>query len=340
MNFLPKKFKALGYLLIGLTIVWSLSNFFISPAKAAFTQIYYRPDRMTAATAPSGSVCAKTATAGSETSMTIIFPSTYTIDTTLNTWNLDTTATNIPTGSTQWPTTTSGNATAANNGTKAVTWTVGDLSSTSTLYCLHFTATGTSVSGSAADNLTGTIATNIDSALSYAVSLVASGADLVTVSATVPTTFSFALGSNAAALGTLSTSAVTSATGITATISTNARLGWSAWVKNTGLTSTAASASVAAPGSYGSTFDLSSVTGYGLDVNAGSGTPTVDSAYDGTADTNFVGVLQTAFKPIATKSTPGASDTVTLRFRAKIASTQAAATDYSDTVTVVAAGNF
>lgn len=326
-------------LLIALLLVWSIWPA-LAPrtVSAAVTEVYYRPDRMAASQLPSGSVCLKTSTSGTESTMSIAFPASFTVDGSTSNWTLDTTANNIPTGATQWPSTGSGNATLVSSQT--VTFSVGDLSSTSTLYCLHFTAAGTSSTGSAANDKTGTIATDVDSAVSYATSTVSSGSDLITVSATVPPTFSFSLGSNTAALGTLSTSSVTSASGVTLTISTNARNGWAAWVKNTGLTSSTAGQSIAAAGVFGSTYDLTGTTGYGLDVNSGSGTPTVDTAYDGTGDANYVGVLQTNFKPIATKATPGASDTVTLRFRAKISATQAAATDYSDTVTVVAAGNF
>lgn len=310
-------------------------------ASAAVTKVVYRPDRHSATSAPSGSVCIQTSTAGSETTLTIVFPTQFTIDTTTTNWTMDTSANNIPAGATQWASTGSGNANSANNGTKTVVFTVGDVSA-DTFTCMHFTAAGTNAIGNAGNDLTGSIATNIDSATSYATSVVSAGGDQISVTATVPSSFTFSLGGATAALGTLSTSAVTSATGVSATVSTNARLGWSMWVKNStnGLYSTTATAGISAPGAFGSTYDLTSNTGYGLDVNSGSGTPTVDAAYDGTGDANFVGVLQSNFKPIATKATAGAGDSVTLRFRAKISATQAAASDYTDTVTVAAAGNF
>lgn len=310
-------------------------------ANAAVTKVVYRPDRHSATSVPSGSVCIQTSTVGAENTLTIVFPSQFTIDTTTSNWTMDTTASNIPAGSTQWPSTGSGNANSANNGTKTVVFTVGDVS-VDTLTCMHITAAGTSSIGNAGNDLTGSIATNIDSATPYATSVVSSGNDQISVTATVPSSFTFSLGGTTAALGTLSTSAVTSAAGVSASVSTNARLGWTIWVKNStnGLYSATATSAIAAPGAFGSTYDLSSTAGYGLDVNSGSGTPTVDAAYDGTADANFVGVLQSNFKPIATKATAGAGDSVTLRFRAKISATQAAASDYTDTVTVAAAGNF
>lgn len=338
--------KQLSHILLSLAVAAGLVEpfLFAGPAQAAFTFVEYRPDRMAAATAPSGVVCVKTGTSGTESTMTIVFPSTYTIDTTTSNWTLDTTASNIPSGTTQWPSTGSGNATSANNSTKAVAFTVGDLSSGATTYCLHFTAGGTSVSGSAANDLSGSIATDVDSAKSYAVSLVTAGSEQITVTATVPPTFTFSLSSNSEALGTLSTGSVTSGAASTLSISTNATSGWQAWMKsaNGTLHSTATSDDISA-GTYqtgsGNIVDLSSTTGYVVDVNTGTGTPTVDAAFDGNT-TNKGGVPSTNFAFIATKGTPGAGDTVDIIARAKPSATNKAATDYTDTLTITAAGQF
>jgi hypothetical protein len=337
--------KRLPYSIIAKIAIISLFTTLLFPirsANASVTQVIYRPDRHSTGSAPSGSACIETTTSGTESELTIVFPSTFTLDETASNWAMDTTANNIPTSTTQWPSTDTGNANTATDSSKTVVFTVGDVSA-SALTCMHFTATGTSTNGAAGDDRTGSIATNIDSAISYATSIVSSGGDLIGVSATVPALFTFSLGSTTAALGTLSNASVTSATGITATASTNARLGWSMWVKNStnGLYSTNAATAIPAPGAFGSTYDISSGnTGYGLDVNTGSGTPTIDAAYNGTGDASYVGVLQSTFQPIATKATPGDSDTVTLRFRSRVTVTQPAASDYADTVTVVAAGNY
>lgn len=336
-----RKFVAVAEILALLLL--SLNLFFYPRgAYASVTQVNYRPDRHAASSVPSGSVCIKTSTSGVESSMTITFPSQFTIDTTLANWVLDTTANNIPAGSTQWPSTSTGNATAANNGTKAVTWTVGDLSSTTTLYCLHFTASGTSSMGAAGTDLSGSIATNIDAASSFATAVITGTNDQISVSATVPPTFSFSLGANSVALGTLSSGSVTSGTAITATVTTNARLGWSAWVKSTngGLHSTTANTTMASPNAYPTISDLSAADrGVVLDANTGTGTPTIDAGYDGNT-VNKGGDFNTNFKPVATKATPGSGDTFDLVVRARPSATQLAAADYSDTLTVVAAGNF
>lgn len=333
-------FLILCLIIVGSNIIPLLS--FIKPAYAAVAKVVYRPDRHSATSAPSGMVCIQTSTAGSETTLTITFPSQFTIDGTTSNWTMDTSANNIATDAAQWASTGAGNANSADNGTKQVAFTVGDVAP-STYTCMHFTAAGTSSIGNAGVNLTGSIATNIDSARSFATAVVSSGEDQITVNATVPPLFTFSLGAFTAALNTLSTASVTSAAPVTATVSTNALLGWSMWVKNSsnGLYSSSATVAIPAPGAYGSTYDISGGTnGYGLDVNAGSGNPTINWSYDGPGDANYVGVLQSNFKPIATKATAGANDSVSLHFRAKVSATQQAAADYQDTVTVSAAGNF
>jgi hypothetical protein len=76
-----------------------------------------------------------------------------------------------------------------------------------------------------------------------------------------------------------------------------------------------------------------------LDVDSGTGSPTIDTAYDGnTADKG--GIMQNAYKQIAFKTTPGGADTLTLNLRAKVTTTQAPSSDYADTITVAASGEF
>jgi hypothetical protein len=91
------------------------------------------------------------------------------------------------------------------------------------------------------------------------------------------------------------------------------------------------------------------VTGYVLDTNittdSATGTGTVSQAagygaeYNGTNSTSG-GALSTTFQPIAAANGTTDGDVLTLIERAKITAVQAAATDYTDTLTVVAAGRF
>jgi len=189
----------------------------------------------------------------------------------------------------------------------------------------------------------------IDSA-SYSLSIVSN--DQIVVTATVPPTFSFSLSANADTFTSNLSTTTTSTNGRTATVATNAAAGWVAWVKsaNAGLNSAGTGASIATAGSVdNSPTDLASTTGYVLDVDvttdSGTGTGTVSQAsnygaeYNGTNATSG-GTLSTTFQPIAAANGTTDGDVLTLTERAKISAVQAAANDYTDTLTVVAAGRF
>lgn len=311
-------------------------------ADASVTEAYVRLDSMETSVLPVGSVCMKTSTAGTESSLTVTFPTAFTVDSNTAHWTLDTTANNIPQGTTQWASTGSGNATTVSG--QAVTFTVGDLTA-NTLTCLHFTATGTSSTGSAGNDEVGSLATDVDAtAYDYALSIVATGGEDVSVNATVSPTFSYSLSpstsvsfnsGNPLVVGTVYSASTT------LTIGTNAASGWISWVENSanGLYNSVSATSISNL-SYGSTTTLSGANyGYGLDADSGSGSPTIDTAYDG-ATANDAGGMQNAFKLMASKTPgPANSDTVTLNFRSRINAAQAPGS-YSDLVTVLAAGAF
>ncbi|HYM65114.1 MAG TPA: hypothetical protein VES68_01350, partial [Candidatus Sulfotelmatobacter sp.] len=159
---------------------------------------------------------------------------------------------------------------------------------------------------------------------------------------------SFSLSGNTIALGTLSTSSVTSGN-VTMTVGTNARNGFLSWVEGTsttggtggGLHSATANADIPSTGSFdGATSDLSSTTGVVLDADSGTNTPTINAEYDGNTTSkggHFDGAL---FHQMAYLSGAQSGTTVVINIRSKIASTQAAATDYSDILTITAAGSF
>jgi hypothetical protein len=154
----------------------------------------------------------------------------------------------------------------------------------------------------------------------------------------------FALDGHAMALGNLSTTSTAQGTPtVTETISTNAHNGWTTWVKSvTGtLSSSISGGSIVSPGSYGaSPQTLSATGGYVLQAAAGSGSPTVYGNWLDGANVDKGGHLDTYFDQVATKTTPGASDTVTYIARARSAATTPAANDYTDTLTITAAGSF
>ncbi len=248
-----------------------------------------------------------------------------------------------------------GIGTASLVATQNVTFPSGDLV-VGTLYCFNFSATSTLTTGTAGNDKTGVVTTEatgpttIDSS-GYALAIVSN--DQIVVSATVPATFSFALSGNTDTFtSNLSSSAVVSTTGRTVTIGTNAASGWVAWVKsaNAALNSVSTSSTIATAGSVDNTpTNLNPTTGYLLDVDittdSGTGTGTVTQAanygaeYAG-ATTEEGGSLATTFESIAASSGTTDGDVLTLIERAFISAVQAAATDYTDTLTIVAAGRF
>lgn len=333
-----------------LLLVLVLPIVFSETAQAAnLTLAMVRPDRLAASTATGGMVCAKSTTTDVETQVKVTFPTGFaTVDTPAN-WTV--TTTNIPADATAWI--GIGTATAASG--QDVTFPSGDMV-VGTLYCFNFSATSTlTTHATPGNNYTGTVTTqkagptDIDSS-GYALSVISN--DQIVVTATVPPTFSISLSGNADSFASnLSTTAQLS-NGVTATIGTNAANGWVAWVKsaNAALNSASTGATIATIGTVNNTTDTltSSNYGYLLDVtftDSATGTGTVTQAanygqeYDGNSS-NSGGTLSTSFQPIAASSGTTDADTVTLKALARISAVQAAATDYTDTLTVVAAGRF
>lgn len=333
-----------------LSIVLLLPLFFWAHFAQAgnFEQVYIRLDRLKASTTTGGTVCAQADTAATEADVQVTFPTGFTVNTTASNWTVTTTS--LPSGATAWPSI----ATASAVSGQTVTFPSGDLV-VSTLYCFNFSGTSTLTNPTAGDDKTGTITTRtsgpatIDSS-GYALSIVSD--DQIVVTATVPATFSFALSANTDTFTSNLSTTTTSTSGRTVTISTNAASGWVAWVKsaNAALNSASTGASIATAGSVDNApTDLASATGYVLDVDittdSGTGTGTVSQAsnygaeYAGSNSTSG-GTLSTSFQPIAASNGTTDGDVLTLIERAKISAVQAAATDYTDTLTVVAAGRF
>ncbi|TXH06771.1 MAG: hypothetical protein E6Q06_04960 [Candidatus Moraniibacteriota bacterium] len=323
---------------------------FALPAKAGnFEQVYIRLDRLAASTTTGGMVCAQADTVGTEADVQVTFPTGFTVNTTASNWTV--TTTNLPSGATAWP----GIGTASAVSGQTVTFPSSDMT-VSTLYCFNFSGTSTLTNATAGNDKTGTVTTRtsgpatIDSS-GYALSIVSN--DQIVVTATVPATFSFALSGNTDAFTTnLSSSSVVSTSGRTVTISTNAASGWVAWVRsaNAALNSASTGASIATAGSVDNApSNLDPTVGYVLDVDittdSGTGTGTVTQASNYGAEYNGTtaeegGTLSTSFQPIAASNGTTGGDVLTLTERAFISAVQAAATDYTDTLTVVAAGRF
>lgn len=319
-----------------------------SVSAAQLTEAFVRIDRMKASTATGGTVCVKMATTtGTDAKLKITFPTGFTVNSTASNWTV--TTTNLPAGASAMP----GITTASGVASQTVTFPISDISSNSTLYCFNFASSSTLTTSSAANDKTGVISVTtsgdaeIDGGI-YATSVISD--DQIVVTASVPATFSFALGANTQALGTLSTGSVISGSGVTVTIGTNAGNGWVGWVlsANAGLDSAATgdtidtvgtvddAASTLSPGTEGYVLDADLTTD---SATSGTGAVTVDLEYDGNT-TSKGGTLSTTYTEFATANGPTDSDVITLIPRVAISALTQAATDYTDTLTVVAAGHF
>jgi len=218
----------------------------------------------------------------------------------------------------------------------------------STLY--GFCITGGITNPSSTGQQVNTLTAGSDST-SIATSFISN--DQVSVNATVASTMSFALSGNTDNFtGNLSTSAVTNTSGITATFITNSNKGWVLQLKsaNQGIKSASAGNKIITSANSGSITTLTNGTeGYGTAVTsrvdsgtAGSGTVAVDAKFDDTGGAgNKVGdVNQATYQPMAYANGPTDTDSVTFKERATIAGLTPAASDYTDTLTVVGSGNF
>ncbi len=340
-----------------LSIFLQLSLLFISVsyallypqnANATVTEGFVRFDRLATGSAISGTACLKS-TLTTQTNVVIVFPVGWTISSTASNWTVSTTS--LPTdpvgggAATAWP----GINTASSVSGLSVVFP-GTALTAGTFYCFNFAGASSTV-GTAGNDKTGQLKTQGGSpytdSVDYSTSVVAAAGEQVTVSASVSATMTFSLSGNSIALGTLS-SGTTSSGSVVESIITNARNGWTSWIKGTNGTTTvgalhsaAANADISAPAAWPTVSTLSSSGGYVVDVDSTAGSPTINTAYDGNT-TDKGGASTTLFREIATKTSPTTvtQDQVTINARARAASNQAAGSDYTDTLTVTAAGSF
>lgn len=310
---------------------------------AALAQTSVRFDRMKISTQTTGTVCAKPTTTATEASVQVTFPTGYTLGTAA-TFTVSTTNLGWPTTGTAWP----GITTASNVTGQVVTFASSDLT-VGTLYCFNWTnAAAVTVKSTATGSNAGTITTRtsapatIDTADFSTASI---SDDQIVVSATVPQSFSFALSGNTDALGTLNTGSVASSpTPRTATVNTNAKNGWNVWARsaNAGLSSTSASSSIASTTPGTSSTLTAGTEGYNTGVTSsqtsGSGTISVTAAYAGSALTGAG--LDNTLRTLASSNGTANNAVLTLTNNVSISPLTAAASDYSDTITVVGAGLF
>jgi hypothetical protein len=151
---------------------------------AAFSQLSVKLDRLKISTQTGGTVCAMTTTSAVESSVEVVFPIGFSVNTTASNWTVDTS--NLPSGTTAWP----GIDAATSISGQTVKFPSGNLS-TSIRYCFNFSSSNTLTTKSSVGNdLKGAVSTKnssdslIDSS-EFSLSVVQN--DQTTVSATVPT---------------------------------------------------------------------------------------------------------------------------------------------------------
>jgi hypothetical protein len=307
-------------------------------AKAGqFTRATVRYDRMMTGKLSSLQVIIVPASVGTETKVRLIFASA-----TLGAGQ-STTTTSLPSGVTALP---GIGATAVGTGT-SITVTCTDLT-VGTTYGYNLSI---GVSTPAAGSYLDTVQT-LDSGNSIIDSTTVASRiitnDQVVITANVPATFTFVLSGNTDAFtADLSSGTVSTTGGISVAVTTNAAKGWTGWVKslNTGLNSVTTGENIGTSGTYNSTPETC-VTGtdcYVLDVGVTSGTGggalAADAEYAGNGTTTG-GTLMNYFVPFAARTGKTNGDTVWLKAHATMTATKAAGSDYTDTWTVVGAGNF
>lgn len=311
----------------------------------SLSSVTVRFDRLQTSQGTTGTVCAKPSAAGpTEASVQVVFPTGYTLGA-AGTFTVSTTNLSWPSGGTAW----TGIGTATNVTSQTVTFPSGDLASSTTLYCFNWTNTAAvQVKSSASSSNSGAVTTRdsvpatIDSG-SYSTQSVTG--DQVTVTATVPQSFSFALTGTTDALGNLTTGSVTtSPTPSTVTVNTNAATGWLIWAQdaNGGLKSNSANHTIAeTTAGAASTISVGNEnTNFGLTSSQTGGTGVIVLGnYDGTTAAHGGG-LDATLRTVASSNGTANNAVLTLKNNVGIASTTQAASDYTDVITVAGAGMF
>ena len=206
--------------------------------------------------------------------------------------------------------------------------------------------TGSAVTNPSAGVEAATLTAGSDAADALQVDIISN--DQVVVSATVPASYTLALSGNTDSLGTLASGSVSTSTGVTATVNTNAKNGWFLYGldSNGGLISASQSKTITST-SVGTNATLSAGTeGYlsglpagGITQGSGAGTTSATTAYASSGTGNGAG-LSTAEHTLASSTGTANGAIVTVKEFAAISAITPAASDYSDTITLVGAGSF
>ena len=176
--------------------------------------------------------------------------------------------------------------------------------------------------------------------------------DQVTVTASVAPNFTFTLSGNSDTVPQADPSTIKTSTGVTLTVSTNSPLGYTAYIKsaNAALSSATTSATIPTGTFNGSPDTVSAGTssytfvpssGTLCTTSCGAASVVYDGEYNGiTGSTGGSFNAAGTFSSFVSRAAYTGGDNFLLKERVAVSTVQPYATDYTDTLTVVAAGNF
>ena len=298
-----------------------------------------------------------TSASNTGTTLTIQFPQytgssagiVNTTQTYAQTYTINSTATNCKTitgASANLP----GTPTVAGSST-TVTFTSMTALTGNTSYCGVLTSTSAvtnPTSPTVAD--TAIITAGADAASTVSLDVISN--DTITVNATVPPTFTFGLGTTSDTFPTLSPTAIQVTPGVTVTVNTNAKNGWFVWGSDgavsaqLGLYSPTQAYKIAWSSPGTNTTITSTNEGYvtgiasgSITQTGGSATPAATTAYASSGSGNGAGLDNSNREMITSAGTANNAQFVVKEY-AGISSITPAATDYTDTITLVGAGSF
>ncbi|MDB5181777.1 MAG: hypothetical protein JWP13_540 [Candidatus Saccharibacteria bacterium] len=328
----------------------------LAPALAnagALSNTYVRMNRMTAATATSFRLVFTTSSAtATEDNIRIDFGTAWNAAGGLvnGTQSVSTATCATETGTTALP--TSGSFTPSGTPSTSISLAGVNNLAASTAYCVDFN-TANAVTLPTAGEYYATVetrsSTTVDDTARVAIRVVSN--DSITVTASVPPIFDFALDANTTAfVGELTPGTKRQTTARTVTVNTNAKTGWVAWLRNSdgnGLYSAGVNANIAptTPGTAVNVDAAASTEQYvwgvsSLTQGGGAGTTSIASAYDSSGGTNDGSGVDNTYRQVASSSGTSQNAVVTIVSSATISPITPAASDYTDIVQVIGAGNF
>lgn len=331
MSILKRSVWLLG-LVVGLELVSAGAV-----SASSFTRAMVRYDRLKTATATNAYVKFVPVTVAGVNTVKVIFgTSTVGVGPSVTVTNLETGVTALP-----------GTLTATKVGTSEVD--IGGITALSVGQTYGFNISGnviTTGGAGASKDIVSTYASATLADSSTVANYFVTG-DQIVITANVPASFTFAVGATGDSFTTdLSSTAISNTSGVDITITTNAAKGWTAWLRsaNAALSSATTGESI---GTSGTITGSPKVCGMGTDCyllkaavkTNGSGVLTIAPEYLAVGTTDG-GALSTTYQPVASATAKTGGDVFTVTARATMIATKGAANDYTDTLTVVAAGNF